>query len=88
MRAIAAYRGAGAAPGGANPARPRRRYSSTLAAEHSGVGRDDVAQTVARWIDEAPLTILPRVAQPVLNQLLLSLRCGPEACSRPLRLPG
>jgi HAD superfamily hydrolase (TIGR01549 family) len=51
-----------------------------MAAERTGLRRDTIAREVARWVEEAPLGILGRFAQPGLHDLLVALR------SRGLRL--
>jgi HAD superfamily hydrolase (TIGR01509 family) len=74
LRVIGAYRRAQEhlrdAPAGGDLATAQLQW----AAERTGVDRSDVAACVARWMEEAPLDLLPRLVQPGLAALLGALR--------------
>ena len=48
----------------------------SLAAQRSGVHRDHVASSVARWMEAGPLDLLVRFAQPGMVETLRELRDG------------
>jgi putative hydrolase of the HAD superfamily len=74
MRALSAYRNAQehlrAEPGDSDLNGAQLRY----AAERTGLDPDTIAADVTRWMDTAPLELLPRFVQPDLEDLLQSLR--------------
>lgn len=80
-RILSAYRGAQEdLRKGSRPEGSIAEAQLRMAAERAGAGLEEVANCVARWMEQEPLALLPRFLQPGLMELLNA------ACERGLRL--